>query len=160
LTDAALHPQTARATLKGLLPIFRAKLIRHDACYEHIRIVSFGLDPVETTFSYGAVDAMPLFLGLAGAYCDRTGDLDFIRGTWTNIRNALNWMDNYGDRDKDGFVEYARAIRTTSASTSCASMAKLLPVAQQPDVYRAFTTMKSRGGCRSCAIKLRCAITK
>jgi glycogen debranching enzyme len=57
---------------------------------------------------YGTVDATPLFIGLAGAYYDRTGDLPFIRGIWTNIRSALKWIDNYGDRDKDGFVEYAR----------------------------------------------------
>jgi glycogen debranching enzyme len=57
---------------------------------------------------YGTVDATPLFIGLAGAYYERTGDLAFIRGIWTNIRAALNWIDNYGDRDKDGFVEYAR----------------------------------------------------
>jgi glycogen debranching enzyme len=57
---------------------------------------------------YGTVDATPLFVGLAGAYYDRTGDLAFIRGIWSNIRGALKWIDEYGDRDKDGFVEYAR----------------------------------------------------
>jgi glycogen debranching enzyme len=57
---------------------------------------------------YGTVDATPLFIGLAGAYYERTGDLAFIRGIWSNIRSALNWIDNYGDSDKDGFVEYAR----------------------------------------------------
>ncbi|HZW12923.1 MAG TPA: amylo-alpha-1,6-glucosidase [Noviherbaspirillum sp.] len=57
---------------------------------------------------YGTVDATPLFVGLAGAYYARTGDLDFIRSIWDNIRNALHWIDHYGDRDGDGFVEYAR----------------------------------------------------
>ncbi|GAB3542009.1 amylo-alpha-1,6-glucosidase [Noviherbaspirillum agri] len=57
---------------------------------------------------YGTVDATPLFIGLAGAYHARTGDLDFIRSIWGNIRNALYWIDHYGDRDGDGFVEYAR----------------------------------------------------
>ena len=57
---------------------------------------------------YGTVDATPLFVALAGAYYERTGDLDFIRGIWPNIRNALHWIDHYGDRDGDGFVEYAR----------------------------------------------------
>ncbi|MGN6388555.1 MAG: amylo-alpha-1,6-glucosidase, partial [Burkholderiaceae bacterium] len=57
---------------------------------------------------YGTVDATPLFVGLAGAYHQRTGDLDFIRSIWPNILNALNWIDQYGDRDGDGFVEYAR----------------------------------------------------
>jgi glycogen debranching enzyme len=57
---------------------------------------------------YGTVDATPLFVGLAGAYAHRTGDLDFVRQIWPNVRLALAWIDKYGDRDGDGFVEYAR----------------------------------------------------
>jgi glycogen debranching enzyme len=61
---------------------------------------------------YGTVDATPLFIGLAGAYYERTGDLDFIRGIWDNVLRALHWIDHYGDRDGDGFVEYARYSET------------------------------------------------
>ncbi|HJV80330.1 amylo-alpha-1,6-glucosidase [Noviherbaspirillum sp.] len=61
---------------------------------------------------YGTVDATPLFVGLAGAYYERTGDLDFIRSIWDNILRALHWIDHYGDRDGDGFVEYARYSET------------------------------------------------
>jgi glycogen debranching enzyme len=57
---------------------------------------------------YGTVDATPLFVGLAGAYYRRTGDLGFIREIWPNIVAALAWIDRYGDDDGDGFVEYAR----------------------------------------------------
>jgi len=57
---------------------------------------------------YGSVDSTPLFLMLAGAYYQRTGDLDFIRGIWSHIERALTWIDKYGDADGDGFVEYAR----------------------------------------------------
>ena len=57
---------------------------------------------------YGTVDATPLFVGLAGAYHRRTGDLDFIRQIWPNLLAALDWIDRYGDVDGDGFVEYAR----------------------------------------------------
>ena len=56
---------------------------------------------------YGAVDATPLFVMLAGAYYERTGDRALIQQIWPNIRAALDWMDNYGDMDGDGFVEYA-----------------------------------------------------
>ena len=34
--------------------------------------------------------------------------LDFIRSIWPNIDLALEWMDRYGDKDDDGFIEYAR----------------------------------------------------
>jgi glycogen debranching enzyme len=57
---------------------------------------------------YGTVDATPLFVGLAGAYYHRTGDLEFVRGLWPNVLRALEWMDRFGDHDGDGFVEYAR----------------------------------------------------
>ena len=56
---------------------------------------------------YGTVDATPLFVMLAGAYFERTGDRELIKQIWPNIRAALDWIDNYGDRDGDGFVEYA-----------------------------------------------------
>jgi glycogen debranching enzyme len=67
-----------------------------------------NLDEIPFRHYYGTVDATPLFIGLAGAYYERTGDLDFIRSIWGNIRKALDWIDQYGDRDRDGFVEYAR----------------------------------------------------
>ncbi len=57
---------------------------------------------------YGSVDSTPLFVMLAGAYYERTGDLDCIREIWPNIEAALKWIEQYGDADHDGFVEYAR----------------------------------------------------
>jgi glycogen debranching enzyme len=57
---------------------------------------------------YGSVDATPLFVMLAGAYYERTGDRAFIESIWPNIELALQWIDRYGDVDGDGFVEYAR----------------------------------------------------
>jgi glycogen debranching enzyme len=57
---------------------------------------------------YGTIDATPLFIMLAGRYYERTGDLETIRAIWPNLEAALRWCDDYGDRDKDGFVEYMR----------------------------------------------------
>ena len=57
---------------------------------------------------YGSVDATPLFVILAGAYLERTGDVDTIQELWPNLEAALAWLDTYGDRDGDGFVEYGR----------------------------------------------------
>lgn len=55
---------------------------------------------------YGSVDATPLFIMLAAAYYNRTADIEWIRSIWKNIEAALYWIDNYGDVDGDGFVEY------------------------------------------------------
>src|SRR5262249_5841649 len=57
---------------------------------------------------YGSVDATPLFVLLAGAYFERTGDRAFVESLWPNVEAALPWIDRYGDRDGDGFVEYQR----------------------------------------------------
>lgn len=56
---------------------------------------------------YGSVDATPLFVMLAGDYYLRTGDKNLIEQLWPNIHAALRWIDDYGDLDGDGFVEYA-----------------------------------------------------
>ena len=55
---------------------------------------------------YGSVDATPLFVMLAGDYLDRTDDQLFLRSIWPNLKAALNWIDQYGDADGDGFIEY------------------------------------------------------
>ncbi|MGC2198960.1 MAG: amylo-alpha-1,6-glucosidase, partial [Stellaceae bacterium] len=57
---------------------------------------------------YGSVDATPLFVLLVGEYFNRTGDLDTIKELWPNVQAALDWINNYGDPDGDGFVEYYR----------------------------------------------------
>jgi len=66
------------------------------------------LEEVPFRSYYGSIDSTPLFIMLAGAYLDRTGDVDFIRAIWPNIEAALQWMDDHGDRDGDGYVEYGR----------------------------------------------------
>jgi glycogen debranching enzyme len=57
---------------------------------------------------YGSVDATPLFVLLAGAYFDRSADRPLIAKLWPHVQRALTWIDQYGDVDGDGFVEYAR----------------------------------------------------
>jgi glycogen debranching enzyme len=56
---------------------------------------------------YGTIDATPLFLIVVSEYVRATGDLDLARELWDNVERAVRWIDDYGDRDGDGFVEYA-----------------------------------------------------
>jgi glycogen debranching enzyme len=55
---------------------------------------------------YGTIDATPLFIMLAGMYYERMADTVTIKNIWPNILAALKWIDEYGDLDGDGFVEY------------------------------------------------------
>ncbi|MEP9347477.1 amylo-alpha-1,6-glucosidase [Xanthobacter sp. KR7-225] len=57
---------------------------------------------------YGSVDSTPLFVMLAGAYFERTGDLSTTRILWPAVSAALDWIADHGDRDGDGFLEYGR----------------------------------------------------
>jgi glycogen debranching enzyme len=57
---------------------------------------------------YGSIDSTPLFVVLAAAYLDRTGDLATLSELWPAIRRALDWLERHGDRDGDGFIEYGR----------------------------------------------------
>ncbi|HEX4153193.1 MAG TPA: amylo-alpha-1,6-glucosidase [Steroidobacteraceae bacterium] len=60
---------------------------------------------------YGSIDATPLFVLLLGEYFRRTGDLATVRTLWPHAEAALAWIDHYGDRDGDGFVEYHRQTK-------------------------------------------------
>lgn len=55
---------------------------------------------------YGTIDATPLFLVLLSEYMKWTGDMTLFNELEENVEAALNWIDQYGDRDADGFVEY------------------------------------------------------
>jgi len=65
---------------------------------------------------YGSVDSTPLFVLLAGRYWERTADNTLLRALWPNIEAALLWIDTWGDRDGDGFVEYDRAAQSGLAN--------------------------------------------
>ena len=58
------------------------------------------------TLLWAVADATPLFVMLAGLYYERTGDLDTIRALAARPGGAA-LIDEFGDRDGDGFVEYA-----------------------------------------------------
>jgi glycogen debranching enzyme len=60
---------------------------------------------------YGSIDSTPLFVALAGEYMAHTGDVAFVESIWGNIEAALEWMDRYGDKDGDGFLEYRGSER-------------------------------------------------
>jgi glycogen debranching enzyme len=61
---------------------------------------------------YGSADSTPLWLILFAATYDWTGDRGLIDRLWPNALRALEWIDHYGDRDGDGFVEYERKTPT------------------------------------------------
>ena len=67
---------------------------------------------------YGTVDATPLYLVLLSEVWRWTGDARFVRGLKAPALAALGWIEEYGDRDGDGFVEYERRSERGLANQS------------------------------------------
>ena len=65
---------------------------------------------VETWFGtyYGSADATPLFLILLSEVWRWTAEPVVVERLREPALAALRWIDDYGDRDGDGFVEYER----------------------------------------------------
>ena len=61
---------------------------------------------------YGGVDTTPLFVALACAYAERTGDLAFIDELWTPLVAAIAWIEHFGDSNGDGLIDYARGLES------------------------------------------------
>src|SRR6266498_1196114 len=68
---------------------------------------------------YGTADATPLFLVLLDEYERWTGDTELVRELEPNARAALQWIDEHGDRDGDGYVEYERRNKETGLENQC-----------------------------------------
>jgi len=55
---------------------------------------------------YGGVDTTPLFIMLAAAYAHRTNDQSLIDEIWPALLSATAWMEEYGDTNGDGLLDY------------------------------------------------------
>jgi glycogen debranching enzyme len=118
-------PELAKTTLRVLAALqgqkedgFRDEepgKILHEIRYGEL--VQFGERPHSPYF--GAADTTPLYLVLLDEYERWTGDADLVRELEPNARAALDWIDRYGDRDGDGYVEYKRRNEETGLENQC-----------------------------------------
>ena len=67
---------------------------------------------------YGSVDSTPLYLVLLAETWRWTDDATLARRLREPAMRALEWVDRYGDRDGDGFVEYSRQVDSGLANQS------------------------------------------
>jgi glycogen debranching enzyme/putative sterol carrier protein len=68
---------------------------------------------------YGSVDSTMLYLILLDEFERWTGRVDLVRELEPVARAALAWIDAYGDRDGDGYVEYERRNTATGLENQC-----------------------------------------
>ncbi len=67
---------------------------------------------------YGSIDSTPLYLVLLAETWRWTDDASFAQRMREPAMLALDWIDRYGDRDGDGFVEYSRMVDSGLANQS------------------------------------------
>jgi glycogen debranching enzyme len=76
----------------------------------------YGMDTARAldggTVYYGSIDATPLFVMLLGELHDWGADPADVTELLPAADRALEWVQRYGDRDGDGFVEYERATES------------------------------------------------
>jgi glycogen debranching enzyme len=68
---------------------------------------------------FGSADATPLFLILLDEYHRWSADDKLVRDLEGNARRALAWIDDSGDLDGDGYVEYQCRNLTTGLINQC-----------------------------------------
>ncbi|HEX6489855.1 MAG TPA: glycogen debranching N-terminal domain-containing protein [Gaiellaceae bacterium] len=106
------QPTLARATLEALAELQASEWddfrdaepgkIPHEL--RRGTLVQLGLDPHGPY--YGTHDATQLFLILLDEYERWSADTAFVRRLEPHARRALEWIDEYGDLDGDGYLEY------------------------------------------------------
>jgi glycogen debranching enzyme len=112
LQNILIYPDFARGSL-DILGSLQAKAeddyrdaepgkILHEMRYGEL--AHFKLIP--HTPYYGTADATPLYLILLHAAWRGTGDKALLERHLETAEGCLFWIDNYGDRDGDGFQEY------------------------------------------------------
>jgi glycogen debranching enzyme len=68
---------------------------------------------------YGAADVTPFFLILLDEFERWTGKTHIVRLLEGTARAALDWIDHFGDRDGDGYIEYSRRNSRTGLENQC-----------------------------------------
>ena len=112
LQNLLIYPEFARGTL-DILGSLQAKeedayrdaepgKILHEMRYGEL--AHFKLIP--HTPYYGTADATPLYLIALHATWRATGDRALLEQHLETAEGCLSWIDNWGDRDGDGFQEY------------------------------------------------------
>ncbi len=111
-----LAPRRAAATLRVLAAHQgdRVDPFRDEEPGKILHEVRYGemarLREIPHTPYYGTVDATPLFVLLFAETVAWTGDDRLYADLLPNVRRALAWIEQWGDADADGLVEYRTRV--------------------------------------------------
>jgi len=68
---------------------------------------------------YGSADATPLYVVLMDEYERWTGDSKLVRDFEPQARAALNWIGEYADLQRNGYLSYQRRNEETGLENQC-----------------------------------------
>ncbi|MTH54366.1 amylo-alpha-1,6-glucosidase [Bacillus mangrovi] len=108
----AFNPEVAKGTIRTMASTQGTNVDpwRDEQPGKIMHEIRFGelanTNQIPFTPYYGTIDATPLYLILITEYIKWTGDLALAEELMDSIQKALDWIDSYGDRDGDLFVEY------------------------------------------------------
>ncbi|WP_422739327.1 glycogen debranching N-terminal domain-containing protein [Micromonospora sp. WMMD729] len=114
LETLAFTPELTPATLR-MLALLQGGHLDDEREEEPGKIVAelrygessvFGERP--SAVYYAAADVTPLFVVLLDEYERWSGDAELVRELRQPARMALDWIDEYGDMTRDGYVRYQR----------------------------------------------------
>ncbi len=118
-------PELARTTLRALAAQQATEFddfrdaepgkILHEL--RHGELTHFGERPHSPYF--GSVDSTPLFLVVLDEYERWTGDVATVRELEPAARAALNWIEQYGDSNGDGYLDYQTRNPATGLANQC-----------------------------------------
>jgi glycogen debranching enzyme len=109
---AAWNPEMAEQTLRVLAGQLgrRVEPVHEEEPGKVIHELRVGelaaLNVTPLTRYYGTVDATPLFLCLLAEHVQWSGSLELFRELREAVEAALGWIDNFGDHDGDGLLDY------------------------------------------------------
>ena len=93
---------------------------------------------------YGGVDTTPLFVMLAGAYEDRTGDRTLVDRIWHSLLAATAWIERRLAASPTGFLDYARGESTGLVNQALEGQSRF-------DVPRRWSLSEGAARCRRSA---------
>ena len=108
----AWAPEMAEQTLRVLASRLgrRVDPVHEEAPGKVIHELRLGemaaVDASPLTRYYGTVDATPLFLCLLAEHAHWTGSLELFHELRDAVEQTLAWIDEYGDHDGDGLLDY------------------------------------------------------
>ena len=104
---------------------------------------------------YGASDTTLLFLVLLDEYERWTGDVNLVRALEANARAALNWMEHFGDRDGDGYIEYRAQDQTRPREPVLEGLLEFHSVPRRDSCADTTRDLRTSGLCLRCQAALR-----